>query len=102
MAGEHPNSEASTLPMAAASAEPLGRAAAPKARPAHKMPDHIGPFRILENVGEGGMGIVYRAEQREPVRRIVALKVIKLGMDTREVWRASTPNVRRWRCWRLP
>ncbi|HXE54196.1 MAG TPA: protein kinase [Tepidisphaeraceae bacterium] len=48
-------------------------------------PETIGGFRIIEVIGEGGMGIVYRAEQREPVRRIVALKVIKLGMDTREV-----------------
>jgi len=47
--------------------------------------DQIGPYRLLENIGEGGMGVVYVAEQVEPVRRRVALKVIKLGMDTKEV-----------------
>lgn len=45
----------------------------------------IGPYKLLEQIGEGGMGIVYHASQREPVRRTVALKIIKPGMDTREV-----------------
>jgi WD40 repeat protein/serine/threonine protein kinase len=45
----------------------------------------IGPYKLLEKIGEGGMGLVYMAEQREPVARKVALKIIKLGMDTREV-----------------
>jgi serine/threonine protein kinase/Flp pilus assembly protein TadD len=45
----------------------------------------IGPYKLLERIGEGGMGVVYVAEQTEPVRRRVALKVIKPGMDTREV-----------------
>ena len=46
---------------------------------------HIGPYKLLEEIGEGGMGIVYMAEQKEPVRRKVALKIIKPGMDTRQV-----------------
>src|SRR5213594_3323000 len=45
----------------------------------------IGRYKLLEKVGEGGCGVVYVAEQTEPVRRRVALKVIKLGMDTRQV-----------------
>jgi serine/threonine protein kinase/uncharacterized protein HemY len=48
-------------------------------------PDQIGPYRIVAAVGTGGMGEVFKAEQREPIHRIVALKVIKLGMDTKEV-----------------
>src|SRR5690349_8856320 len=45
----------------------------------------IGPYRLLERIGEGGMGTVFMAEQTQPVRRKVALKVIKAGMDTRHV-----------------
>ena len=47
--------------------------------------DRVGPYKILDRLGEGGMGIVYLAEQEHPFRRRVALKVIKIGMDTREV-----------------
>jgi len=47
--------------------------------------DTIGPYRLLEKIGEGGMGEVWVAEQRQPLRRTVALKVIKRGMDTRQV-----------------
>jgi serine/threonine protein kinase len=45
----------------------------------------VGRYKLLQKIGEGGMGIVYMAEQEEPVRRKVALKVIKLGMDTKQV-----------------
>jgi eukaryotic-like serine/threonine-protein kinase len=45
----------------------------------------IGPYKILEELGEGAMGIVYLAEQERPVRRRVALKIIKPGMDTKQV-----------------
>ncbi len=48
-------------------------------------PERVGPYRVLQLLAQGGMGVVYVAEQTEPVRRRVALKVIKAGMDTREV-----------------
>jgi eukaryotic-like serine/threonine-protein kinase len=47
--------------------------------------EKIGPYKLLEKIGEGGCGVVYMAEQREPIKRRVALKIIKLGMDTRQV-----------------
>src|SRR5207249_8052041 len=47
--------------------------------------EKIGHYRLLQQIGEGGCGIVYLAEQEEPVHRRVALKIIKLGMDTRTV-----------------
>ena len=46
---------------------------------------HIGPYQIREQIGEGGMGVVYVAEQTQPVQRKVAIKIIKPGMDTKEV-----------------
>ena len=45
----------------------------------------IGRYKLLEEIGEGGMAVVYMAEQKEPIRRKVALKIIKLGMDTKQV-----------------
>jgi Tol biopolymer transport system component len=45
----------------------------------------IGRYKLLEKIGEGGMAVVYMAEQEQPIRRKVALKIIKLGMDTRQV-----------------
>ena len=45
----------------------------------------IGRYKLLELIGEGGMGLVYLAEQQEPIRRIAALKIVKLGMDTKQV-----------------
>jgi len=50
-----------------------------------KVGESIGPYKLIQPLGEGGFGIVYMAEQREPVQRTVALKIIKLGMDTKEV-----------------
>jgi serine/threonine protein kinase/WD40 repeat protein len=47
--------------------------------------DRIGRYKLLQQIGEGGCGVVYMAEQEEPVHRRVALKVIKLGMDTKNV-----------------
>ena len=48
-------------------------------------PRSIGPYRLLQKLGEGGMGEVWAAEQSDPVRRKVALKLIKRGMDTKQV-----------------
>src|SRR6058998_3561302 len=47
--------------------------------------DRMGGYKLLEKIGEGGFGVVYMAEQEEPVRRRVALKIIKVGMDTTSV-----------------
>src|ERR1043165_9366100 len=54
-----------------------------KPSPAELSGTRIGRYKVLEIIGEGGFATVYRAEQQEPVRREVALKIIKIGMDTR-------------------
>jgi serine/threonine protein kinase/tetratricopeptide (TPR) repeat protein len=72
---------------------PSGGRAAPNPYDATMMPTDtvigegasVGPYKLLQELGAGGMGVVYMAEQQHPVRRKVALKIIKPGMDTREV-----------------
>ena len=58
---------------------------APGSAPTPEIGERIGPYRVVRVVGEGGMGTVYLAEQDQPFRRQVAIKVIKLGMDSRQV-----------------
>ena len=54
----------------------------------------IGPYRLLQKLGDGGMGVVYEAEQEKPIRRKVALKIIKPGMDSKQP-RPSTTAIPR-------
>jgi eukaryotic-like serine/threonine-protein kinase len=65
----------------------LGQADPPTIEAGKPIGGWIGPYQLLEIAGEGGMGQVWRAEQTHPVHRIVALKLIKVGMDTHEVVR---------------
>jgi serine/threonine protein kinase len=83
--GEDFQSSASSVP----SEERQGGAQNPESASAASMTEkaghRIGRYRLMEEIGHGGCGVVYMAEQEKPVRRKVALKVIKLGMDTRQV-----------------
>jgi tetratricopeptide (TPR) repeat protein/serine/threonine protein kinase len=65
---------------------PVGALVATVDRPIAERPGTvIGPYKLLEQIGEGGFGVVFMAEQQQPVRRKVALKVLKPGMDTRQI-----------------
>jgi serine/threonine protein kinase len=66
-------------------APPLAVAATIDRPITEKLGTQIGPYKLLQQIGEGGMGVVYMAEQKKPVKRRVALKIIKPGMDTRQV-----------------
>src|SRR5947199_6474882 len=69
--------------LAAAVPKPMGTAAE---EPLHEgIGTRIGPYKLLQQLGEGGMGVVYLAEQEQPVKRLVALKVIKAGMDSAQI-----------------
>jgi len=74
--------ETSTGPGSSEEETRAGSVNRPLARP---LPTHVGPFRVIELLGQGGMGAVYLAEQTQPFRRRVAVKVIKPGMDSDQV-----------------
>ena len=65
--------------------ETIFSAALERRTPTERVGSQIGPYKLLQQIGEGGMGTVWMAEQAHPVRRKVALKLIKSGMDTRQV-----------------
>jgi len=76
---EKPLAQPSPADLATLAAPPM-----PEPEPA-VLGERIGRYKLLQKIGEGGCGVVYMAEQSEPVKRRVALKVIKLGMDTKNV-----------------
>jgi len=73
------------LGLASGTASPTADLSATRDDPGDRDPETVGRYKILDKLGEGGMGVVYVAEQTEPIRRRVALKLIKLGMDSKQV-----------------
>src|SRR5262249_12112876 len=69
-----------------ADSAPTGEIQNPSERPSGEVPGAmIGAYKLIEPIGEGGMGTVWMAQQTEPVKRLVALKLIKAGMDSKQV-----------------
>ena len=68
------------------------------ARPSAGSQERIGRYRLLEQIGEGGFGIIYLAEQTRPVRRRVALKIIKPGMDSKTIIARFEAAPSTWAC----
>src|SRR5438270_14084651 len=90
--GSNPQLRAEVEALLRAHEKPQGLLDAPDASssdttepPAEGPGTRLGPYKLLQQIGEGGMGIVYMAEQEQPVRRRVALKIIKPGMDSAQV-----------------
>ncbi len=77
--------DVTAAPMNTAASDRSGEILTNSAPVSERPGSHIGPYRLLQQLGEGGFGAVFMAEQETPVKRRVALKIIKLGMDTRQV-----------------
>jgi len=82
---DHDPAASKGSPLSAASAARVREGQEQEAALRERPGTRIGPYKVLEEIGEGGFGSVFLAEQEKPVRRRVALKIIKLGMDTRQV-----------------
>ena len=87
---------APALESAAGDSEQVLAAAEAALEPELPEPKCIGPYKLLQKLGEGGCGVVYMAEQGQPICRRVALKISKLGMDTRNVIARFEPSARPW------
>jgi eukaryotic-like serine/threonine-protein kinase len=81
---ELPEKVAAALGSKPGKANELGETSAPTG-PDETIGAQVGPYKLLQRLGEGGMGTVYMAEQAQPVRRMVALKIVRTGMDSRQV-----------------